>query len=110
MFEDLYDSIRMLFSWSWPTEQAEITVVEIERIRHARDPDELRLSVCYKFYVGDDGPYSGEGFWKPVFSLGQVKRLHKAVQTMKQNHTVPVHYRPDDPSQNRLGRETWRGL
>ena len=110
MFEDLYDSIRMLFSWRWPTAPAEITGVSIERLHRGEENEELRLCVWYKFYVGDDGPYSGESFWKPIFTFGIVKRMRAAVSTMKRKHTVPVRYRADDPSQNKLDSEAWRDL
>jgi len=110
MFEDLFDAIQLkLFSWSWPLANATVSEVLIERIG---DPDEkrLRLSECYKFYVNDDGPYTGESFWEPSFSFGLVNRMRDARKTMKQKHNVPVRFRPGDPSQSRLDREAWRGL
>jgi hypothetical protein len=109
MFEDLYDSVRMLFSWWWPTADAEISEVTIERVGDPTD-NRLRLSVCYKFYVGDDGPYTGESFWQPKFTFRLVAQMRDARRTMRQKHRVPVRYRADDPSQNRLGREAWRGV
>ena len=111
MFEDLIDAARMLFSGSWPTAQAAITQVEIERIHHPdRREDEVRLSVCYRFYVGDDGPYTGESFWKPNFTCGLAKRMRDAKRRMNAKRTALVRYRQDDPSQNRLDREAWRDL
>ncbi len=107
MFEDLYDSIRMWFSWSWPTAQAEITEVEVEYFP-ADQEKQPRLCVCYKFYVGDDGPYCGESFWRPTFSL--LKDIEEAKHVMETKRTAPVRYRQDDPSQNRLDREAWRDL
>lgn len=109
MFEDLGDAIRMMFRFSWPTADAEITEVDIERVGDPED-GRLRLAVCYKFYVGDDGPYTGESFWEPKFTWGLVKRMRNAQRTMRQKNKVPVHYRRDDPSQNRLDRDSWGGL
>ena len=110
MFEDLYDAISRMFSWWWPTTHAEITDVEIERTGDRGGDELLRLCVLFKFYVGEDGPYCGEDFWQPAFSIGQVKRLREAKQRMKRKHTVPVRYRRDDPSVNCLDREAWRDL
>lgn len=108
MFEDLYDTLRMLFSFSWPMAEAEITGVEIETIPHTQRQGELRLSVCYRFFVGDDGPYCGESFWKPTFTV--LASMEDAKQVMELKRTVPVRYRADDPSQNRLDRQAWRDL
>jgi len=109
MFEDLGDAVRKLFSFSWPTADAEITEVEIERVG---DPDDgrLRLSVGYRFYVGDDGPYCGESFWEPKFTFGLVERMRDAKRNVKQKHLVPVRYRTDDPSQNRIDHAAWSHL
>ena len=108
MFEDLYDAISRLWSWSWPTAQGEVTDVGIERAGDGSD-QEARLWVCYKFWVNEDGPYCGEDFWKPAFSIGALKRLRPGPRKLK-NKQVPVRYRRDDPSVNRLDREAWRGL
>jgi len=109
MFEDLGDAIRMQFRFLWPTADAEVTEVDIERVG---DPDDgrLRLAVCYKFYVGEDGPYTGESFWEPIFTFKLAEHMREAKRKMKHKHMVPVRYRADDPSQNRLDREAWREL
>jgi len=109
MFEDLGDAFRMLFRFTWPIADAEVTEVEIERVG---DPDDgrLRLAVCYKFYIGDDGPYCGESFWEPKFTFRLANRMRDARRRLKQRHVVPVHYRSGDPSQNRLDRDAWRDL
>ena len=55
-----------------------MVLADIERVRHASSKDDtLRLSVVYNFWVNDDGPYGGEGFWTPAFSIGAVKRRGK---------------------------------
>ena len=111
MFEDVFDAARMLFNSSWPTADAEITDVYIERLGdRIRQDDQARLCVCYRFYVSDDGPYSGISFWKPTFTFGLAKRMRDARKQMLRKHIAAVHYRPDDPSQNRLAREAWRDL
>ena len=109
MFEDLYDALSRLWSFSWPATQAEVTDIELERIGNP-DENRIRLCVCYKFWVGDDGPYSGEDFWKPAFTIGQVKRLRDAKKKLNAKRMVSVRYRPADPSINRLDKESWRDL
>jgi hypothetical protein len=108
MFEDLYDALSMLWSWSWPTAPGEISLVEIERIGDGRNDERIRLSVCYKFWVGDDGPYTGESFWNPQLFIK--KRIKAARTKVRKGQTVLVRYRNDDPSVNRLDKSAWRGL
>lgn len=100
MFKDLFDEISLLWSWRWPIADGEITAVDIERV--GRNDDRLRLAVAYKFSVGEDGPYTGEGFWMPAFSIGQVKTVHNARRTLHIRQRIQVRYRPDDPSVNRM--------
>jgi hypothetical protein len=59
MFEDLYDAISMIWSWRWPASGGRVTAVDVERIRHSRGRDTLRLAIAYEFSLGDDGPYPG---------------------------------------------------
>ena len=99
MFEALMDEVSKLFSWQWPIAQGEITVAEIERIH---DNEALRLSVTYKFSIGDDGPYSGEAYWQPKFSIHLVEKMRTAKKQMFVGRPVEVRYRPSDPSVNRL--------
>jgi hypothetical protein len=68
MFEDLYDALSFLGSWRWPTAKGQVTEVDVERLSHQRGPDTLRLSIAYKFSLGNDGPYTGESFWEPAIS------------------------------------------
>lgn len=111
MFEDLYDAFTRLFSFSWPTANGEVFDVEIESLPDGEGGEKLRLCVIYNFYVGDDGPYTGESFWHiPGMGRGAMKRLETAKQAMELKHTVPVRYRRDDPSQNRLDSDAWRGI
>ena len=109
MFEDLYDACTRLFSFTWPTANAEITDMEMENLGDHNEP-RFRMCVCYRFYVGDDGPYSGEDFWKPMWTYKQLQRLKRAKQNLLLKHTVPVRYRRDDPSLNRLDTDAWRGI
>ena len=108
MFEDLYDVLSALSSWKWPAVSGEVTAVDVERFAHSREPDTFRLSVTFKFSVGDDGPYTGESFWAPVFF--QNKRVPAAKDKIRVGQTVLVRYRPDDPSVNKLDHSVWRGL
>ena len=108
MFSDLYNAVSFLWSWSWPTVDGEVTEVIVERIRHSRNPDTLRLSVTYEFSIGSDGPYTGESFWAPAFC-----RKRRVVASRHKMHThkrVLVRYRKDDPSVNRLDWSVWREL
>jgi hypothetical protein len=108
MFEDLYDAASLLFSPWWPMAEGEITAVDVERVRHSRGGDTLRLAVAYKFSVGDDGPYTGESFWRPAFFVN--RRVAAARHKLHLSQAVRVHYRPDDPSVNALDRGVWRLL
>lgn len=107
MFEDLYDSISFLWSWRWPTVGGEITAVVVERVRHYRGGDTLRLAIAYKFSVGEDGPYDGESFWEPSF-FWKKRRIVAARHRLHTRQHVLVRYRPDDPSVNTLDRVVWR--
>jgi hypothetical protein len=108
MFGDLYDALSMLWSWSWPIATGEATVVEVERLRHSRGRDTLRLCVAYKFFVGSDGPYTGESFWAPAFFRN--KRVSAGRHKMRSRQRVLVRYRTDDPSVNRLDPSVWKEL
>ncbi len=108
MFEDLYDAVSFLWSWSWPVVDGRITEVLVERIRHNRNPDTFRLSVTYEFSIGADGPYTGESFWAPAFCRN--RRVVAARHKIHARQRVVVRYRADDPSVNRLDRSAWDGL
>jgi len=98
MFSDLYDAVSCLWSWQWPTVEGEITAIDIERAGN----DRLRLAVAYKFSVDDGGPYTGESFWTPAFSIGQLRAVRNAKRALHIGQRVPVRYRRDDPSVNAL--------
>jgi hypothetical protein len=108
MFGDLYDALSKLWSWSWPTVDGEATAVDVERQRHSRGGDTLRLSVTYKFFVGSDGPYTGQSFWSPA--LFRNKKVVAARHKIHIRQRVSVRYRADDPSVNRLDRSIWEQL
>ena len=108
MFDDLHDAVSMLWCWRWPVAEGEITAVEIEPFAMKPDKETIRLAVAYKFSVGNDGPFTGETFWRPLFP--SVKRMLDAKDTFHISQQVPVRYRSDDPSVNRLDRCVWQGL
>ena len=98
----------MAWSWRWPTSQGKITAVDVERIAHSRGGETVRLAIAYKFSLGDDGPYTGESFWRPV--LCSKKRIIAARRTIRVGRPIIVRYRSDDPSVNKLDRQAWRDL
>ena len=109
MFEDLFDELSKVLAWRWPIADGTIVMVEIEKRRPALSNREVsRLAIVYTFWVGNDGPYGGEGFWAPSFTLAAGKRLREARRKMKVGTRVPVRYRPHDPSVNKLDRQAWR--
>jgi hypothetical protein len=108
MFEDLRDSISILWSWRWPAATGSVTAVDVERIKHQRGGDTFQLAVAYKFSVGDDGPYTGEGFWQPSFF--SFKRVSAARHNVRIGHWLTVRYRPDDPSVNKPDAGFWKSL
>jgi hypothetical protein len=108
MFEDLYDAVSQIFSHWWPQARGEITAIDVERVRHSRGSDTLRLAVTYKFSLGSDGPYTGESFWQPPFLTN--KRVAGARHKLRLRQSVNVRYRSDDPSVNRLDHEVWQDL
>ena len=106
MFEDLYDAISMYWSARWPSIEAEVTAVDVERIERRRG-ETLRLAVAYKFSIGEDGPYTGVTFWEP--SNGS-ERVPAAKNQFELGQAVLVRYRRDDPSVNTLDRSVWADL
>lgn len=108
MFGDLYDALSLAWAWTWPTATAEVTAVDVERLQHSQGREDWRLAVAYKFWIGNDGPYTGESFWKPLFRSHRC--VLQATRKIRKHQAVPVHYRPDDPSVNKLDREIWREL
>jgi hypothetical protein len=110
MFEDLRDSISLLFSWNWPVATGEITEILIETVNQGEGNEYRRISVTYKFWAGNDGPYSGEGFWKPTFTYNEVEKLKNAKRALRAKRQVTVRYRPSDPSISKIDASSWRGL
>lgn len=92
-----------LWSFQWPEATGEITAVGIERNDRV-----TRLAVAYKFWVNDDGPYTGESFWNPPFNVN--RRVQEARRKIRVGHPVLIRYRDDDPSVNRLDGSVWREL
>ena len=110
MFTNLRDSISLLWSWHWPTATGEITDILIETVHGGRNSEYRRLSDTYQFWAGNDGPYTGEGFWKPLFSLNDLNKLKNAKRKLRSRRTITVRYRPSDPSVNRADSSSWRDL
>jgi hypothetical protein len=100
MFEDLYDSISRMWSWSWPSADGKVTEVLGEHITFRNGEKRARLAIAYEFSVGADGPYTGECFWTPVFF--SIRRVAKARRKVRARKRVRVRYRSDDPSVNTL--------
>lgn len=107
VFADLYDAVSLLFSWRWPVANGRVTAVDIERIRRSNGTYDARLAVAYEFSIGNDGPFTGESFWRPAFF--SVRRVAAARRKIRVHDRVSVRYRPDDPSVNTLN-EGVRGL
>ena len=82
--------------------------MDVERQRHSRGRDTLRLSVTYKFFVGNDGPFTGESFLGT--SILPQWRVVAARHKIHIRQRVPVRYRADDRSVNRLDRSVWQQL
>src|SRR4051812_43220543 len=99
MFESLFGELSKLGSWRWPVAEGKVTAVDLERIN---DGESWRLSIAYQFSVGEDGPYTGEGFWSPMFSYNSAKKLRAARRRMRVGSSVQVRYRADDPSVNAM--------
>jgi hypothetical protein len=109
VFNDLYDAISMLGYRRWPVADGEVTQVTFERIPHdGIERDTMRLVVAYKFSVLDDGPFSGETCWEPLYP--KVKRLQEARAKFHVGQHIRVRFRADDPSVNKLDRRTWKNL
>jgi hypothetical protein len=108
MFEDLRDSISLLWSGQWPTATGEVTELLLEVVNRGERGEYRRLSVTYKFWAGDDGPYTGEGFWKPLFTYNEIRKLANAKRALRSSRHVTVRYRPSDPSINRIDASSWR--
>ena|SRR6516164_7132806 len=108
MFEDLRDSVSMLWSWRWRRARGSVTEAIVERIDRGRNLVTYRLAVAYKFSVGDDGPYTGEGLWNPAFCAK--RRALQARRNVRSGHWITVRFRPDDPSVNRPDAEFWKSI
>lgn len=97
MFRDLYDTVSFVFAWRWPIAEGEVTAVDVDR---NRQKGTARLAVAYEFWVGDDGPFTGETFWSPAFS--QERNVAAARRKIRLRQVLRVRYRPDDPGINML--------
>ena len=106
MFKDLWDTVSLLWSWRWPAADGAVTAVDIDTLRRGSGRESLRLAVAYKFSIGADGPYTGETFWKPIFSGSVLEAKDK----IRIGQRVMVRYRPGDPSVSTLDRRVWKDL
>ncbi len=107
MFEELYDALSFLWSMDLAAGERR-NHVDVERANPHQRSEKLRLAIAYKFWVGDDGPYTGESFWAPNFFVN--KRVIAARRKLRVRAIVSVRYRTDDPSINRLDQRVWRDL
>jgi len=90
MFSDLYDSISLLFSWSWPKTKAVITAVGARGVGEG-----YRLVVEYKFSIGDEGPYTGES---------ECLGFNESLRT---GEPITIRYRRNNPSVNKVDSSVW---
>ena len=97
----MFEFLARLGSRNWPVTQGEVTEAEVEEVQSG-NPSELRLAIAYKFSIGADGPYTGEGFWQPQWSHRALEKLEAAERFLHPGHPVQVRYKPDDPSVNEL--------
>ena len=104
MFRDLFDQVSSLFSWRWPIRDGEITAVGVRYDDFAKG---YRLAVLYKFDVGSDGPYTGESLSPLSLDSRDVMNMNEQFRI---GSSIPVRYRPDDPSVNMLDRNAWQVL
>jgi hypothetical protein len=105
MLENLYDYFSLIFPWRWPKVNGELTAVHIRYMELSNnDANSLRVILEYKFSLGEDGPYTGETSWSPLFALDVTEFQEK----MKVGQAVTVRYRKDDPSVNKLDRSVFR--
>ena len=95
MFGEFLDWLSKSLSRWWPTAEGEITAVRL------LDGEE-GLIVEYKFYLANDGPYTGESRWGPALNPVNVMDIP---ETLRIGNAVTVRYRPDDPSVNTLERD-----
>ncbi len=97
MFDEIYDIISLSWSWRWPVAQGFVTAIDVERDRLRK---KARLAVAYEFSIGEDGPYTGESFWRPVFC--EERKAGDGRKLIHLRQSVLVRYRPTDPSVNKL--------
>ena len=62
MFEELYDSLSGLMSWTWPTVEGEVTASNVRHV-FSGEGTTFGLEIAYKFLVGEGGPYVGLFTW-----------------------------------------------
>ena len=102
MFNELYDSVSLVFYRCWPTANAAITRVCADPQRHG-----FQLRVAYEFSVGDDGRYVGESacpFWFGGTNLANINDKFQV------GRIISVRYRRSDPSLNRIDPVFWKDM
>jgi len=102
MFDELRNALSYLWSWRQPEATGEVTSVTVDTVPDL-DGEYLRLAVAFKFFVGEDGPYTGQSFWTPVSrdrALAARERFHV-------HDEIAVRYRPNDPSENKIAPSVW---
>ena len=101
MFSDLYYSVSLLFSRSWPKAEGVIAAMGVKPVR-----DGYRLVVEYKFSTADDGPYTGESEC-PIAYVGDMTRFN---QMLRVGEPITIRYRRDNPSVNKADSRMWEDL
>lgn len=105
MFSELRDALSHLWSWRWPEATGEVTSVTVDIIPDS-EGEYFRLTVAFKFFVGDDGPYTGQSFWTPTSR----DRILAARECFHLHDEIAVRYRADDPSVNKVAPSVWQTL
>src|SRR5579871_2111985 len=90
MFQDLRDSLSKLCFWRLPTAEATVTRMEVDQASG-------QILIHYRFFVGDDGPFTGMHMAEGMPLLG--------VKELNVGQAITVRYRRDNPSVNMPDRD-----
>jgi hypothetical protein len=108
MFGDLYDYLSLKLSWGWPRAEGVITAVDFRPTPlNIEGTAQLQLAVMYEFWLGNDGPYTGESTWPTLLPEGNTISVDKKLRV---GQAVAIRYRRDDPSVNKLDRSAWQAF
>ena len=102
MLEDLRDAASLLFSRSWLKAEGSITRVYVDPYERG-----FYLRIAYEFSIGADGPYTGESRCPTWFGGTDVLDINN---TFAIGRSVPIRYKPGDPSINKIDPSFWGDL